>query len=606
MKWNWPACRAGLLTLSLLFNALPVAGLAQGRARRPAVQEVTEAPASIVVDAAGTLSEGAVLVCEVVTRLDSKTAQAGDLFRVRVSVPVEDEQQNTLIPAGSLIEGRVEFVQRAQSRRRSGIIEVSFSRLRINNETYPLNASLAPASEKDALIVDEEGIVRGKSGSTKRTVAFIGGGAGAGAMLGAITAGAVLGAGIGAGVGVFAVMMAKGKEAVAEPGREIGVQLNQPLTLRPVPDARNDARNDYSGNRPGNVSAPRNDAPIYSEPNYSNLPDSKSTYENPPPPGYETPRSTTPRPGNSRPVTPREDSAEAPRPVTPTPPSGNDKTTTTPPRARPTPQPNTPPVNTSPITTAKPAPARPATPPSSADASEMQMVSVSNLLAERGSDGKLRVSITGQTPTSGWKLSPEHSVENGILQIRLRGIPPQGMVAQVLSYPTTLVMVDDPDHTIQRVIVRGQTTSRSTVPITRGGNNSSANNSASGESFSSTGTRIADKIEGLVEDYAKWNRAWRQADGTYSFEDARTNTPEAQLLYAFDRLAESARVFRGSLTPEVKRRATRELTGGAAQINRLLSNARIPSEFTTRWQGIQKEINQLAAVGNTTTGAAAR
>ena len=162
---------------------------------------------------------------EVVTHLDSKTARPGDLFRARVRVPVVDERSQTLVPAGSLIEGRVESVERAKYRRRSGIIEVSFSQLLIGNERYPLNAALAPNVEDDRLRVDEEGNLRGETSSKKRTVAFIGGGAGAGALIGAFTAGAILGAGVGAGVGVLATFLAKGKEATVAPGTEIGIEL---------------------------------------------------------------------------------------------------------------------------------------------------------------------------------------------------------------------------------------------------------------------------------------------------------------------------------------------------------------------------------------------
>src|SRR5205085_12528990 len=135
--------------------------------------------------------------------------------------------------------------------------------------------------------------------------------------------------------------------------------------------------------------------------------------------------------------------------------------------------------------------------------------------------------------------------------------------------PTGLVNVPDPNHQIQRVTVRGQTSLRTTTPIIRGGSNASSGVAGQGETASATGTRIADKLDALLEDYAKSLRAWRTAEGTYSFENERDGgTPEAQLLYAFDRLAESARVFRGSLTPEVRRRAVRELSNGTTQVNR--------------------------------------
>jgi hypothetical protein len=220
------------------------------------------------------------------------------------------------------------------------------------------------------------------------------------------------------------------------------------------------------------------------------------------------------------------------------------------------------------------------------------------VLAERSADGTLRISITGQAPSSGWKLAPEYVIEGSALNIRLRGAPPQGLSNQVISYPTTVVTLKDPLREIQRVTVKGGMTARTTTPISRGGGGGTSgntSNSGSGEVVSAAGQRISDKQAALVEDYARWMRALRNPDGVYTFENARDGgTPEAQLLLAWDRLSESARVFRGALMPEVKRKAVRELVNAQAQANRLLPYVRIAAEFTQRWQGIQTEISQLA------------
>jgi alpha-2-macroglobulin len=243
-------------------------------------------------------------------------------------------------------------------------------------------------------------------------------------------------------------------------------------------------------------------------------------------------------------------------------------------------------------------------PDTGGDSNNLQLVKVSTVLAEHSADGTLRISITGQTPSSGWKLTPEYVIEGSILNIKLRGAPPQGLSNHVISYPTTMVTLKDPLREIQRVIVRGETSARSTTPISRGGGGTGSNtsNNGSGAVVSAAGQRIADKQDALVEDFARSMRALRNPDGVYIFENARDGgTPEAQLLYAWDRLTESARVFRGALTPDVKRRSIRELVNTQAQVNRLLPHVRIAVEFTQRWQGIQTEISQLtkATLGTT-------
>ncbi len=570
---NFLAGRAVALSLALLLNStFPWLASAQDRMRRPPVSEGGDVQ-SYLSPGTNSLPDGTRLVCRMETRLDSKTARPSDRFTARVLVPVTDARGRTLVPGSSLLEGHVVAAQRAQSRRRSGIIEVTFDQLTLpDGQRYKLLANLAPASAEDRKRFDVEGNIRPKGTNTKRTVAFIGGGAGAGALVGAVTAGALLGAGVGAGIGVFAVLLAKGKEAVVEPGAKIGVELTQPLALRA--SSANTASN--SGLLPNRPQPDYSGTPTYNNPPYNNPP-----YTNQPPQVRPTPPSYTPYPR------PRPAATPLPRPSS---------TSGTTPQNRPTPRP-------------APVVIRPDT---GSDPGNLQPVNVSAVLAERSADGTLRISITGQAPSSGWRLAPEYVSEGGALNIKLRGAPPQGLSSQVISYPTTVVTLKDPLREIQRVTVKGGTTARTTTPISRGGgtggNTGNTGNTGSGEVVSAAGLNIFSKQEPLVEDYALWMRALRNPDGTYSFENTRVgSTSEAQLLYAWDRVLESARVFRGALTPEVKRKAVRELVNGQAQADRLLQHVRIAVEFTQRWQGIQREIAALAqATPGATTSASSR
>lgn len=547
------AGRAVVLSLVLLLNsAFPLLANAQDRMRRPPISEGGEVQ-SYLAPGVNTLPDGTLLICRMETRLDSKTARPSDRFSARVLVPFTDARGRTLVPGNSLVEGHIVSAQRAQSRRRSGIIEVSFDQLTLpDGQRYKLLGNLAPVSAEDRKRFDDEGNIRAK-GSTKRTVAFIGGGAGAGALVGAVTAGALLGAGVGAGIGVFAALLAKGKEAVVEPGAKIGVELTQPVTLRI--GTNSSATN--GGSSSGLL-------PYRPQIDYSNTP----TYTNPPaaPPRLRPGATPTPRPS-----------------VT---------TGGTTPQYRPT-------TNT-PTVVSKPEPV--------GDLGNLQSVNVSTVLAERSADGTLRISITGQAPSSGWKLAPEYAIEGSALNIKLRGAPPQGLSSQVISYPTTVVTLKDPLREIQRVTVKGGTTARTTTPISRGGGGGTSGGSNSGEVVSTAGQRISDKQDALVEDFARYMRALRNPNGVYTFENSQDGgTPEAQLLHAWDRLAESARVFRGALTPEVKRRAVRELVNAQTQADRLLPYVRITADFAQRWQMIKGEIAALAkATSDASTSTATR
>ena len=162
----------------------------------------------------------------------SAIARIGDTFTTTVVDPVYGSGIE-LVPAGSVMVGRVTQVTRAARKSKAGTLGVEFISLRLpNGMSRALSGSLTSQSGATATY-DNEGSVIGSS-STTRNVVFIGGGAAAGALIGAISGGgkgAGIGAGVGAGLGVAGAYFSKGKEAVVRPGTEFGVILNQSLSL---------------------------------------------------------------------------------------------------------------------------------------------------------------------------------------------------------------------------------------------------------------------------------------------------------------------------------------------------------------------------------------
>jgi hypothetical protein len=210
--------------------SMPAASAAQQRATRSRSRQ----PASSTLVAAGTqvLPAGTVLILRLETRLDSGSSRASDRFTTRLSDPVMDTAGRVLVPAGSIVEGYLTSVTPAQLRRRSGIIAVSFDKLRLpDGRGLALHGELTSADARERQRIDEEGNVTGGS-TVKRSIVFIGGGAASGAVIGAITGGAAIGAGVGAAAGAVAALLAKGKEAVVERGTRLGMRLLQPLDLR--------------------------------------------------------------------------------------------------------------------------------------------------------------------------------------------------------------------------------------------------------------------------------------------------------------------------------------------------------------------------------------
>lgn len=165
-------------------------------------------------------------------KISSENARVGDTFTTTTVDPVYASGIE-VIPAGSIITGRVTEVRKAARKSKAGMLGVNFISIQLpSGISRALNGSLSELSN-ETVTYDNEGQVTGRS-STKRNIVFIGGGAGAGALIGAIAGGgkgAGIGAGVGAGIGIAGALFSKGKEAVVKPGTEFGVILNQRLSL---------------------------------------------------------------------------------------------------------------------------------------------------------------------------------------------------------------------------------------------------------------------------------------------------------------------------------------------------------------------------------------
>jgi hypothetical protein len=176
------------------------------------------------------------LIVELESRLSSKETRAGDRFTARTSTPVVDEDGRVLLPAGSLIEGTVVDSQPAKRRRRSGIIQLTFENLRLENDRIiPIRGRPTNAEENDRHRFDEEGNVKTNS-STKGALKIAGASAGTGLAIGAAAGGALAGVGIGAVAGLTVALLMKGSDVVIEPGHLFALELIQPVRLSESPE----------------------------------------------------------------------------------------------------------------------------------------------------------------------------------------------------------------------------------------------------------------------------------------------------------------------------------------------------------------------------------
>jgi hypothetical protein len=172
--------------------------------------------------------------------LNSRITRAGDRFQATVVTPVYASGVE-VVPAGSIVEGRVISVAPARTRGREGQLAVQFDSVVVPDGTrHQLDGALTELQDARAGKVDAENEVSGNS-SDKRNVAYVGGGTVGGAVLGGAIGGgkgAGIGAIIGAGAGVAGVMLTKGNEAELRSGTEIGMVTVRPITFSVRADPR--------------------------------------------------------------------------------------------------------------------------------------------------------------------------------------------------------------------------------------------------------------------------------------------------------------------------------------------------------------------------------
>lgn len=149
------------------------------------------------------------------TPLDSETAQVEDRVEATTIVDLRQDDR-VLVPAGSVIRGLVNSVQKAGRLERKGSLTVTFDQMRINGRSYPIHATVTQALESEG--------IRGEAGR-------IGAGAGVGAIIGGILGGlkgALAGILIGGGGTIAAT---EGEDVHLPSGTVLRVRLDSGLDL---------------------------------------------------------------------------------------------------------------------------------------------------------------------------------------------------------------------------------------------------------------------------------------------------------------------------------------------------------------------------------------
>ncbi|MBK9314608.1 MAG: hypothetical protein IPM55_10245 [Acidobacteria bacterium] len=211
------------------------------------------------------------------------------------------------------------------------------------------------------------------------------------------------------------------------------------------------------------------------------------------------------------------------------------------------------------------------------------LVDVSDVRAERNSDGLLRILITAQTPSSGWRIFTNHELTSDTVYVRLRGVPPSGSATTMISHPTApTIVIPDNNARFRTVVVNGRNGTRTTFVNAPPGSNDTftptqpvdypnyppssgagsipvpapgagtgtgtgslppaSTGSGPGADFSSQASRIGNQIEQIRYDYGATIGVWINRDGTYDpIGQRQPTTDERKLLDSLGALNNSVR-----------------------------------------------------------------
>jgi hypothetical protein len=210
------------------WNLFKVAALTLGIACAPMLQLAAQAT---------TLDAGTVLPVRLNSALSSKDAQKGDTFTA--TVRTDSDMGNYGLPDGTRVEGVVRMA-RPHRDNDPGVLDLEFRRLKLpSGESYPIEGSLIGLDNKSVRKTSDGKLIATPDHTNKR-LTYVGYGAGAGLIVGALTKHTVEDTLIGGGLGYLFGALEKGhsqaRDVNLKSGTEIGVRLDQRLTLSSYDD----------------------------------------------------------------------------------------------------------------------------------------------------------------------------------------------------------------------------------------------------------------------------------------------------------------------------------------------------------------------------------
>jgi hypothetical protein len=197
----------------------PVAAPQPPATRPPVTRPTPPAPPPMARLASGTKMDIAAA-----DTISSRTAKTGDAFSARVVDDVRNAAGRVVIPAGSVVNGKITDVKPSPNPSTPGTLTLSVASITVRGKSYPIEASV------DSL----ETIHKGR-GVTTGDAAKVGAGAAAGAILGRVLGGnkkgTIVGGVVGGIAGAGIAASSKDSDIVLPAGAHIIIRLTKELAV---------------------------------------------------------------------------------------------------------------------------------------------------------------------------------------------------------------------------------------------------------------------------------------------------------------------------------------------------------------------------------------
>jgi hypothetical protein len=205
--------------------AATTAATPKANAATPKPAATTPAPKPVAPAPAPALATGTTFTATVRDTISSRTTQSGSMMQARVATDVMSDDGRLVIPAGSIVNIRLDQFKSAPTKGGKETFSASLVSVLIDGTSYPISGK-----------VDHLDYTLKGRGVTGGTAAKVGAGAAAGAVLGKViggnTTGAIVGGAVGAAGGAAVANETGDQDITVYPGAKVTMTVTEAFVAK--------------------------------------------------------------------------------------------------------------------------------------------------------------------------------------------------------------------------------------------------------------------------------------------------------------------------------------------------------------------------------------